>query len=89
MHDLDRFYEEVSDLTEDFHGKVSEVRKTIALFRVAIEFGATHMGIPKLAYMMSRLLAVTLGVGNGSSYTTYDSILEEFDPEDTQNKTKH
>jgi len=37
--------------------------------------------------MMSRLLAITLGVSQGSSYTSYDSILEEFDPDKGQ--TKH
>ena len=87
MNDLDRFYEEVCDLTETFEGEVSEVRRTVALFRVAIEYGATHMGVPTLGYLMSRLLAVTLGVGHGSGYTTYDSILEEFDPE--QDQVKH
>lgn len=87
MNDLDRFYEEICDLTEGFDGEVSEVRRTVALFRVAIEYGATHMGVPTLGYMMSRLLAVTLGVGHGSGYTTYDSILEEFDPD--QDQVKH
>ena len=81
MNDLDRFYREVCDLTEGFNGELSPVAKTVALFRVAIEYGVTHIGVDTLGYMMSRLLAITLGVGQGSSYTSYDSILEEFDPD--------
>jgi hypothetical protein len=81
MNDLDRFYQEVCNLTEGFNGKVSHVARTVALFRVAIEFGVAHLGGNTLGYMMSRLLAVTLGVLHGSSYTNYESILEEFDPD--------
>lgn len=87
MSNLDRYYEELYELTAEFDGKISHVRRTVALFRVAIEYGALHMGVPMLGYMMSRLLAITLGVGIGSGYTSYDSILEEFDPE--QDQVKH
>ena len=89
MNDLDRFYQEVCNLTEGFigDGKLSPVAKTVALFRVAIEYGATHIGVNTLGDMMSRLLAITLGVSQGSSYTSYDSILEEFDPD--RDHTRH
>ena len=87
MNDLDRFYEEVCNLTEEFKGDVTPVARTVALFRVAIEYVAAHIGVSTLGYMMSRLLAITLGVSQGSSYTSYDSILEEFDPDKVQ--TKH
>ena len=87
MNELDRFYEEVCNLTEGFKGDVTPVARTVALFRVAIEYGAAHIGVSTLGYMMSRLLAITLGVSQGSSYTSYDSILEEFDPDKVQ--TKH
>jgi len=88
MNDLDRFYENLCDLTEDYVGDVSHIAKTVALFRVAIEYGATHMGVPTLGYMMSRLLTVTLGVGQGSNYTTYDSILDEFEPSSADTQTE-
>ena len=87
MNDLDRFYEEVCNLTEEFKGEVTPVARTVALFRVAIEYGAAHIGVSTLGYMMSRLLAITLGVSQGSSYTSYDSILEEFDPD--RDHTRH
>ena len=82
MNDLDKFYENVCDLTDKCSEDVSPTAKTIALFRVAIEYGASHMGVPTLGYMMSRLLSIALGVDQGSPYTSYDSILEEFEGDD-------
>ena len=82
MNDLDKFYENVCDLTDKCSEDVSPTAKTIALFRVAIEYGASHMGLSLLSYMMSRLLSIALGVDQGSPYTSYDSILEEFEGDD-------
>ena len=82
MNDLDKFYENVCDLTDKCSEDVSPTAKTIALFRVAFEYGASHMGVPTLGYMMSRLLAITLAFDRGSPYTSYASILEEFEGEE-------
>jgi hypothetical protein len=78
--DLQSFVEELENIANGSPLNVSPIARTVALFRVAIEYGAVHMGLPMLSYMMSRLLTITLGVATGEEETTsYESILEEFD----------
>jgi len=84
--DLDTFYDEVVALTEETRLDVSPVARTVALFRVAVEYGAVQMGLPMLAYLMSRLLTITLGLATGDEEVNYDNILEEFD---TDSEIKH
>ena len=79
MSDLDDFYRELTDLTEGSPLEVSPVGRTVALFRVAVEYGAVQMGLPTLAYLMSRLLTITLGLATGDKKADYEDILEEFD----------
>jgi hypothetical protein len=78
--DLESFVEELQNIADGSSLNVSPIARTVALFRVAIEYGAVQMGLPMLSYMMSRLLTITLGVATGEEKTTsYESILEEFD----------
>jgi len=84
--DLETFYDEVVALTEETSLDVSPVARTVALFRVAVEYGAVQMGLPMLAYLMSRLLTITLGLATGDEEVNYDNILEEFD---TDSEIKH
>jgi len=77
--DLDNFYSELTDLAEGSPLEVSPAARTVALFRVAVEYGAVQMGLPTLSYLMSRLLTITLGLASGDEEANYDDILEEFD----------
>jgi len=81
MADIDDFYADIIGRVSDSKLDVSPSGRVVALFRVAVEYGAVHMGIPTLTYLMSRLLTITLGVMVGDKDATYDDILEEFDTE--------
>ena len=81
MADIDDFYADIIGRVSDSKLDVSPSGRVVALFRVAVEYGAVHMGIPTLTYLMSRLLTVTLCVMVGDKDATYDYILEEFDTE--------
>ena len=81
MSDINKFYADMMNNTTTSKLNVSPAARVVALFRVAVEYGAVHMGIPTLTYLMSRLLTVTLGVMVGDKDATYDDILEEFDTE--------
>ena len=81
MADIDDFYADIIGRVSDSKLDVSPSGRVVALFRVAVEYGAVHMGIPTLTYLMSRLLTITLGVMVGDKDATYDNILEEFDTE--------
>ncbi len=81
MADIDDFYADIIGRVSNSKLDVSPSGRVVALFRVAVEYGAVHMGIPTLTYLMSRLLTITLGVMVGDKDATYDDILEEFDTE--------
>ena len=81
MADIDDFYADIIGRVSNSELDVSPSGRVVALFRVAVEYGAVHMGLPTLTYLMSRLLTITLGVMVGDKDATYDDILEEFDTE--------
>ena len=81
MAEINEFYDDIMDMTTTSKLDVSSSARVVALFRVAIEYGAAHMGVPTLTYLLSRLLTITLGVMVGDKEATYD-ILEEFDQEE-------
>ena len=86
MNDIDSFYKEMTNLVEGSPLDVSPTGRVVALFRVAVEYGAVQIGLPTLAYLMSRILTITLGIATGDEEATYDNILEEFE---TDGKVKH
>jgi len=86
MTDIDSFYEEITNLVEGSPLEVSSTGRVVALFRVAVEYGAVQIGFPTLAYLMSRILTITLGIATGDEEATYDNVLEEFD---TDHEVKH
>ena len=86
MTDIDSFYEEITNLVEGSPLEVSSTGRVVALFRVAVEYGAVQIGLPTLAYLMSRILTITLGIATGDEEAKYDDILEEFD---TDGEVKH
>ena len=85
MTELDDFYATLKRVTSE-EKSLRPIAKTIALFRVAVEFGGVHMGFPRLTFLMSRLLTVTLGITAGDEESSYEEILEDFG---TDEKTKH
>ena len=80
--DIDSFYQEVKDVVEGSPLSISPVGRTVALFRLTLEYGAMHMGLPTVSYLLSRTLTITLGILAGDEESSYDDILEEFDTED-------
>ena len=84
MNDVDSFYKEITNLVEGSVLEVSPTGRVVALFRVAVEYGAVQIGLPTLAYLMSRILTITLGIATGDE--AYDNILEEFE---TDGEMKH
>ena len=86
MNDIDSFYKEITNLVEESPLEVSPTGRVVALFRVAVEYGAVQIGLPTLSYLMSRILTITLGIATGDEEATYDNILEEFE---TDGKVKH
>ena len=86
MNDIDSFYKEMTNLVEGSPLDVSPTGRVVALFRVAVEYGAVQIGLPTLAYLMSRILTITLGIATGDEEAKYDDLLEEFD---TDGEVKH
>jgi|TARA_R110000744_G_scaffold68375_2_gene139106 hypothetical protein len=83
---VDSFYKEITNLVEGSVLEVSPTGRVVALFRVAVEYGAVQIGLPTLAYLMSRILTITLGIATGDEEAAYDNILEEFE---TDGEMKH
>lgn len=86
MNDIDSFYKEMTNLVEGGPLEVSPTGRVVALFRVAVEYGAVQIGLPTLAYLMSKILTITLGIAGGDEEATYDNVLEEFE---TDGEVKH
>lgn len=82
---LDAFYRATQKLLAS-DTDLSEVAKTIVLFRAAVEHGATHMGFSRVTHLMARILAETLGITAGNESAGYETILDEFDSDD---ETQH
>ena len=86
MNDIDSLYKEMTNLVGGSPLEVSPTGRVVALFRVAVEYGAVQIGLPTLAYLMSKILTITLGIAGGDEEATYDNVLEEFE---TDGEVKH
>tara|TARA_R110002020_G_scaffold92018_6_gene223127 strand:+ start:600 stop:860 length:261 start_codon:yes stop_codon:yes gene_type:complete len=75
---MDEFYRELTDRTGE-KLSLSPSSKTIVLFRVAIETGAKELGLPRVVYLLSRLMTATIGIMSGDDEINYDSVLEDWD----------
>jgi len=80
--DLHLLYNKLTEITQSKEYEISDVARTIAVFRVAIEYGVTTMGFPVLTYLVAKLLTVTLGIIAGDESATYEDILDDFEEED-------
>jgi len=81
-NDLQSLYNNLTKVAESEEYDISHVARTIAIFRVAIEYGVTTMGFPLLTYLMAKLLTVALGILAGDESATYEDILDDFEEED-------
>ena len=63
--DLDLLYNRLRKVAESEEYNITPVARTIAVFRVAVEYGVTTMGFPVLTYLMAKLLTVALGIMGG------------------------
>jgi|TARA_R110000824_G_scaffold65850_1_gene171233 hypothetical protein len=82
---MDTFYRELTDRTTE-ELSLTPASKTIILFRVAIEIGAEELGLPRVVYLLSRLMTATIGIMSGDEEVDYYSILEDWDIND---KSQH
>ena len=78
---MDTFYRELTDRTNE-QLSLTPASKTIVLFRVAIETGAEELGLPRVMYLLSRLMTATIGILSGDEEINYYSILEDWDTDD-------
>jgi len=81
-NDLESLYNKLTKVAESEEYDISHVARTMAVFRVAIEYGVTTMGFPLLTYLMAKLLTVALGILAGDESATYEDILDDFEEED-------
>ena len=76
MYDIENVYDEFRGLRDEkFKEGGSEA--TVAMFRVAVETGAESFGLPLTCYLMSKLLAVSLGIANEDENASYEDIFGE------------
>jgi len=78
---MDTFYRELTDRTNE-QLSLTPASKTIVLFRIAIETGAEELGLPRVMYLLSRLMTATIGIMSGDEEINYYSILEDWDTDD-------
>jgi len=81
-NDMELLYNKLASVAQSEEYDVPDTARTVAVFRVAIEYGATTMGLPVLTYLMSKLLTVSLGIMSGDDSATYDNILDDFEEND-------
>ena len=79
---MDTFYRELTNRTNE-ELSLTAASKTIILFRIAIETGAEELGLPRVVYLLSRLMTATIGIMSGDEEVDYYSILEDWDIDDT------
>jgi|ETNvirome_6_1000_1030641.scaffolds.fasta_scaffold138217_2 hypothetical protein len=77
MSSINNFHDVIAALV-DLEDELSPIAKTIALFRIAIDYGSQSLGIATMVHLMSKMLTVTLAIMIGNNEATYESLLEEF-----------
>ena len=82
---LEQFYQNVTHLHNSAEG-LSCAGKTIVLFRVALECGATELGMVGVLHLISRLFTAALGIMHGEYEPVFAKILDDFE---TDNETPH
>jgi hypothetical protein len=84
LSNLDKFYEKLLTVI-DGEQSLSAESKSVALFRAAIETGASEMGVEKVVYVMSKLMTTTMGIVSVASEEdeiSYKDLLKDWDKSD-------
>ena len=83
MSNLDKFYEKLLTVINE-EQSLSAESKSVALFRAAIETGASEMGVEKVVYVMSKLMTTTMGIVSmeGEDEISYKDLLKDWDKSD-------
>lgn len=85
-NDLEIMYNELTELSKSEDFDLTGATRTVAIFRVAIECGATTIGFPSMAFLMSKMLTTALGIMSGDETQTFEDILDDFQE---QEQTSH
>ena len=83
MSNLDKFYEKLLTVIDE-EQSLSAESKSVALFRAAIETGASEMGVEKVVYVMSKLMTTTMGIVSmeDEDEISYKYLLKDWDKSD-------
>ena len=85
-NDLETMYNELTELSKSEDFDLTGATRTVAIFRVAVECGATTVGFPSMAFLMSKMLTTALGIMSGDETQTFEDILDDFQE---QEQTSH
>ena len=85
-NDLEIMYNKLTELSQSKDFDISDETRTVAIFRVAVECGATTIGFPSMAFLMSKMLTTALGIMSGDKTQTFEDILDDFQE---QEQTSH
>jgi|TARA_B100001094_G_C17792882_1_gene605240 hypothetical protein len=83
LSNLDKFYEKLLTVIDE-EQSLSAESKSVALFRAAIETGASEMGVEKVVYVMSKLMTTTMGIVSmeDGDEISYKDLLKDWDKSD-------
>ena len=83
MSNLDKFYEKLLTVIDE-EQSLSAESKSVALFRAAIETGASEMGVEKVVNVMSKLMTTTMGIVSmeDEEEISYKDLLKDWDKSD-------
>ena len=85
-NDLETMYNELTEISKSEDFDLTGATRTVAIFRVAVECGATTIGFPSMAFLMSKMLTTALGIMSGDETQTFEDILDDFQE---QEQTSH
>jgi hypothetical protein len=85
-NDLETLYTTLTELSKSEDFDLTGATRTVAIFRVAVECGATTIGFPSMAFLMSKMLTTALGIMSGDETQTFEDILDDFQE---QKQTSH
>ena len=85
-NDLETLYTTLTELSKSEDFDLTGATRTVAIFRVAVECGATTVGFPSMAFLMSKMLTTALGIMSGDETQTFEDILDDFQE---QKQTSH
>jgi|TARA_R110000803_G_C11733503_1_gene289987 hypothetical protein len=77
-NDLETMYNKLTELSQSKDFEVTDENRTVALFRVGIEYGAANLGFPTMVFLISKMLTTSLGIMSSDETETFEDALNEF-----------